>query len=148
LLRAARQTFRVAVRDALADAGCDDMPAQGSYVVVALGQSAQMADIIGALGVSKQAAGQLVDTLAGRGYLQRDIDPDDRRRLLITLTPRGSAAAEVVRNTVDAIEADIAVEVGARSVAHARDVLSALSSWPGRERLQGTSAIVSSPPSL
>ena len=40
-----------------------------------------------------QAAGQLVDTLVMRGYLERQTDPDDRRRLVVRLTERGAEAA-------------------------------------------------------
>ena len=94
LLRAARRTYGSAVRAALAEAGCDDMPRNGSYVVGAIDRTgAPLSQIITELGVSKQAAGQLVDTLVARGYLDRSPDPDDRRRLTITLTERGHAAA-------------------------------------------------------
>ncbi len=37
-------------------------------------------DLIRQLGVSKQAASQLIDTLVLRGYLERATDPSDRRR--------------------------------------------------------------------
>ena len=95
LLRAARRTYGSAVRAALAEAGCDDMPRNGSYVVGAIDRTgAPLSQIITGLGVSKQAAGQLVDTLVARGYLDRAPDPDDRRRLTITLTERGHAAAD------------------------------------------------------
>ena len=50
---------------------------------------APLAEVIRQLGVSKQAAGQLVDSLVVRGYLDRTVDPDDRRRLIVTLTERG-----------------------------------------------------------
>ena len=43
--------------------------------------------------MSKQAAGQLVDTLVLRGYLDRSPDPEDRRRMTVTLTERGAMAA-------------------------------------------------------
>ena len=53
------------------------------------------------LGVSKQAAGQLVDTLVLRGYLERSVDPEDRRRLTLTLTERGMAAHLATRGERD-----------------------------------------------
>jgi len=38
-----------------------------------------LSQIIEALGVYKQAAGHLVDTLVLCGYLDRSMDPEDRR---------------------------------------------------------------------
>jgi DNA-binding MarR family transcriptional regulator len=46
--------------------------------------------------VSRQAASQLIDTLVLRGYLTRQINPADRRRMDIELTDRGRAAADAV----------------------------------------------------
>jgi DNA-binding MarR family transcriptional regulator len=127
LLRAARRTYGSAIRAALADAGCDDMPRNGSYVVGAIaGTGAQLSQIIAELGVSKQAAGQLVDTLVTRGYLDRAPDPEDRRRLTITLTQRGHAAAAVIRAAVQRVDADLVARVGQEYVADARLVLAAL----------------------
>ena len=47
------------------------------------------------LGISKQAVSQLIDTMVMRGYLERTPDAEDRRRMLLHLTPRGRAAATV-----------------------------------------------------
>jgi DNA-binding MarR family transcriptional regulator len=127
LLRAARRTYGVAVRSALADAGCDDMPGNGSFVVGAIVRTgAPLGEIITWLGVSKQAAGQLVDALVTRGYLERTVDPDDRRRLTISLTERGQAAAAVVRGAVDGVDAELQRRVGAEQLAVARSTLGAL----------------------
>ena len=57
--------------------------------------------------------GQLVDTLVARRYLNRSVDPDDRRRLTITLTERGLAAATVIRSAVDEVDAGLIGRVGA-----------------------------------
>jgi DNA-binding MarR family transcriptional regulator len=127
LLRAARRAYGSAVRAALAEAGCDDMPRNGSYVVGAIDRTgAPLSQIITELGVSKQAAGQLVDTLVARGYLERSPDPDDRRRLTITLTERGHAAAATVRAAVEQVDAALLDAVGAEYVAHTRATLGAL----------------------
>jgi DNA-binding MarR family transcriptional regulator len=76
--------------------------------------------------VSKQAAGQLVDSLVTRGYLDRAPDPEDRRRLTITLTERGQAAAEVIRSAVQQVDAGLVRRVGPEYVAHTRATLAAL----------------------
>jgi DNA-binding MarR family transcriptional regulator len=127
LLRAAWRTYGAAVREALADAGCDDMPRNGSFVVGAIVRTgAPLGEIITWLGVSKQAAGQLVDTLVTRGYLERAVDPDDRRRLTVGLTGRGEAAAAVVRAAIEEVDAALVARVGAEHVAIARETLGVL----------------------
>lgn len=127
LLRAARRTYGAAVQAALADGGCDDVPRNGSYVIGGIARTgAPLSQIIGGLGVSKQAAGQLVDTLVIRGYLDRSVDPEDRRRLTVTLTERGHAAAKMVRSAVERVDAELIARVGPEHVAHTRATLVAL----------------------
>jgi DNA-binding MarR family transcriptional regulator len=127
LLRAARRVYGSAIRDALAEAGCDDVPRNGIFVIAAIARTgAPLSEIIEQLGVSKQAAGQLVDTLVVRGYLERSIDPEDRRRLRVTLTERGAAAAKVTRSAVQRLDSALAQRVGGEYVAHARATLTSL----------------------
>ncbi|MBO9714913.1 MarR family transcriptional regulator [Sphingomonas sp.] len=127
LLRPARTTYGQAMRAALARIGCDDVPRNGLYVIGALNlEGMPLAQVIRDLGVSKQAAGQLVDTLVLRGYLERSVDPEDRRRLTVTLTERGKAAAAAQAAAREAIDAELIARVGAEKVMHAREVLGAL----------------------
>ena len=103
------------------------MPRNGSYVIGAIARTgAPLSQIIQELGASKQAAGQLVDTLVTRSYLERAPDPDDRRRLTITLTGRGLAAAAVIRSAVEEVDAALVRRVGTESVAHTRATLASL----------------------
>ena len=76
--------------------------------------------------MSKQAGGQLVDSLVVRGYLERSPDPEDRRRMTVALTDRGRVAADAARQAVEAIDAELIARVGAEPVAHARAALGAL----------------------
>lgn len=96
LLRLARRAYGSAVRAALAESGFDDMPRNGAYLLARVhdGRYA-VADLTRGLGISKQAVSQLVDTMVTRGYIERRLDDDDRRRMQLTLTPRGEAAATV-----------------------------------------------------
>ena len=127
LLRGARAVFGRAIRQALADAGCDDLPPNGPYVLGAVARTgAPLAQVIRQLGVSKQTAGQLVDTLVVRGYLDRQVDPEDRRRLVVRLTDRGQAAAAVIRDAVDRVEAQLAEQVGPGRLTDARRILETL----------------------
>jgi DNA-binding MarR family transcriptional regulator len=129
LLRHARVTYGAAMRRALEAAGYDDLPKNGLYVIgglrLANGEFA-LGRLIRDLSLSKQAAGQLVETLVTRGYLRRRVDDQDRRRVLVTLTERGSAAAQVQAAERARIDAQLLEKVGAESIAHARRVLATL----------------------
>ena len=97
LLRAARTAYGSAIRADLDEAGYDDVPRKGINVISGIAHAeASLSDIIDQLGVSKQAAGALVDTPVTRGYVERTIHPEDRRRLRVSLTERGDGAAAVV----------------------------------------------------
>ena len=129
LLRHARTTYGGAMRRALDRAGFDDIPANGLYVIGGLALGAgdvPLSALIQDLRISKQAAGQLVDTLVMRGYLERQTDPDDRRRLVVRLTERGAEAAAIQGRGRDAVDAKLAARVSAADIAAARRVLSAL----------------------
>jgi DNA-binding MarR family transcriptional regulator len=129
LLRHARTTYGSAMRQALAEAGYDDIPRNGLYVIggLALGvPDVPLGQLTRELGVSKQAAGQLVDTLVLRGYLQRTVDPSDRRKLTVTLTDRGQAAAAVQAEARMRIDAELEAAVGAEDLRRTRRTLAVL----------------------
>jgi DNA-binding MarR family transcriptional regulator len=129
LLRHAHAAYGMAMRAALADAGYDDLPRNGLYVIGGLareGVGHPLGRLITELRLSKQAAGQLVDTLVVRGYLQRDVDRQDRRRLTVTLTDRGRAAAGTQATACAAVDAALDARVGAEAVARTRSTLAAL----------------------
>lgn len=127
LLRHARTTYGTAMRRALEEAGHDDIPKNGLYVIGALAATeTPLADIVRALAMTKQAAGQLVDALVLRGYLTREVDPGDRRRLTVALTERGRAAAATQTAARELIDAELTARVGAERVRHCREVLATL----------------------
>jgi DNA-binding MarR family transcriptional regulator len=127
LLRHARYTYGTAMRAGLAEAGYDDIPANGMYVIGALAWGgAPLGQIIRELRVSKQAAGQLVDALVLRGYLERQADPDDRRKLTVALTERGRAAADTQTAARLGVDASLLAIVGEDNVRRAKQVLAAL----------------------
>lgn len=127
LMRRARRAYAGAVQAALAEAGYDDVPRNGSFVLATSARDgAPLGQIIRDLGVSKQAAGQLIDTLVSRGYLDRSVDPQDRRRLTISLTERGAAAAATISAAAAEVDARLRQRVSAAQVDQAREVLGAL----------------------
>jgi DNA-binding MarR family transcriptional regulator len=129
LLRHARTAYGAAMRKALAEIDCDDIPKNGMYVIGGLAMGAggvPLGRLVKDLGVSKQAAGQLVDTLVLRGYLDRSTDVEDRRKLTVALTPRGQAAAAAAAVARERIDAELTAQVGERCIAHLRKALGAL----------------------
>jgi DNA-binding MarR family transcriptional regulator len=129
LLRHARYTYGSAMRRALDAAGYDDLPANGLYVIGGLAKDdggIPLGELIRQLRISKQAAGQLVDTLVMRGYLERATDPQDRRKLTLNLTERGRAAAEAQNGAREVIDSELVSRAGADNVRIAKGVLGIL----------------------
>jgi len=128
LLRHARHTYGKAMRSALEEAGYDDIPANGLYVIggLAVDGDVPLGRLVKQLGISKQGAGQLVDTLVMRGYLSRTVDDNDRRQLVVALTDRGRAAAEIQARARDRVDAELVARVGEDDVRAARRSLGVL----------------------
>ena len=86
VLRLANQLVE-GVQDGLVQRGFDDVrPAHGfAFVRIGAGD-ATTADVAGHLGITKQAAGQLVTYLVARGYVLRRPDPGDARASLLSVT--------------------------------------------------------------
>jgi DNA-binding MarR family transcriptional regulator len=135
LTRGARGAYGYAIRSRLVAAGFDDLPRRGPFVLGGMAnRGGSAADLILQLGVSKQAASQLIDTLVLRGYLDRQINPDDRRRMTIELTDRGRAAAVAVRDGVEAVDGELARLISPEQRAGLRAGLEALCEI--RERME------------
>jgi DNA-binding MarR family transcriptional regulator len=129
LLRHARVTYGLAMRRALAEAGYDDIPKNGLYVIGGMAldrDDIPLSQLIRELRISKQAAGQLVDALVTRGYLRRQVDEDDRRKLTVTLTERGRAAEATQAAARERIDAELIASVGEDDVRCMRRALAAL----------------------
>jgi DNA-binding MarR family transcriptional regulator len=97
--------------DVVAHGFGDLRPAHGfAFVRISMGD-ATVNDVAAHLGVTKQAASQLVEELVAKGYVERRPHPADARARLIVLTARGwactraadEAAARAVRPWIDAL---------------------------------------------
>jgi DNA-binding MarR family transcriptional regulator len=72
--------------------GFDDVrPAHGFAFARLAAGGANISQLAEHLDVTRQAAAQLVDELAAKGYIERHPDPADARARLITLTEKGWA---------------------------------------------------------
>ncbi|WP_437039281.1 MarR family winged helix-turn-helix transcriptional regulator [Streptomyces sp. enrichment culture] len=89
-------------------------PAHGFAFARLAPDGATVTDLAVHLGVTKQAASQLVDELVGKGYVERRPHPADARARLVVLTEAGwactraaeEAAAEVVGSWADVLGED------------------------------------------
>ncbi|MEU3840005.1 MarR family winged helix-turn-helix transcriptional regulator [Streptomyces sp. NPDC028635] len=89
----------------------DVRPAHGFAFARLAPNGAMVTDLAAHLGVTKQAASQLVDEMVRKGYAERRPHPGDARARLIVLTERGwactraaeEAAVEAVRAWADVL---------------------------------------------
>lgn len=124
LLGLAYQVFVDRLNARLADRGFTDIRPAFGYVFRALAdQPLTSGQLASRLAITAQGAGKLVDQMADAGYVERRPDTIDRRTKWVTLTARGRAALSAAREIHQAIERELAAEVGAESVASLRDVL-------------------------
>ncbi|PJE99482.1 transcriptional regulator [Streptomyces carminius] len=99
----------------LAEAGYADLRPIHGLTFQALGRrGATSSELAERLGVSKQAAGQIVDDLERRGYLRREPHPAGGRRKLVTPTDRAQEHLAVAGRVLHRLEAELADRMGAR----------------------------------
>ncbi|MFD0687578.1 MarR family winged helix-turn-helix transcriptional regulator [Actinomadura fibrosa] len=86
--------FRVIIDElhaGLAEQGHPDLRPMHGFVFQAIGpQGTTAVELARRLGVSKQAAGKMVESLERAGYVERAADPADARRKIVRLTARGT----------------------------------------------------------
>jgi DNA-binding MarR family transcriptional regulator len=135
LLRASRGSYGQAIRNHLAEAGYDDLPRNSAYVLGGMtNHNGSVGPLVRELGISKQGASQLIDTLVVRGYLVREVDVEDRRRIRIELTERGRGAGAAIGAAVREVDAELGTLITPEELAGMRAGLSALCAI--RERLE------------
>lgn len=131
LLGLAYQGFVGELREALAAAGFDDLGRSDGYVLRAVDAEAlTVSELAERLGISKQGAGQIVDDLERRGYVERHPDPDDRRARLLRPAERGTALLAAARRFHRSYERRLARDHGADTVQSLRALLAAIAGMP------------------
>jgi DNA-binding MarR family transcriptional regulator len=86
----------------------------------------RLTDLADKAGISKQAAGKLVDDLEAQGIVTREPDPADGRALLVRYTDKGVQSLLHGLGVLTALEGDIARTVGAKEMAKLRTILAAV----------------------
>ena len=89
-------------------------------------EGTRLTDLATRLGVSKQAAGQLVDELVEMGMLERAPDPDDARAKLVRFTKKGKAGILDGLAVLKELEDDLERLVGSWKLRTLHEVLTAI----------------------
>ncbi|MFT8717777.1 MarR family winged helix-turn-helix transcriptional regulator [Acetobacter sp.] len=77
------------------------------YYLRILPTPVRQTDLARAMLVEAQSLVRLLDALEKKGLIERDVDPEDRRSKLVTLTPNGSVMSETVLGVADEVAARI-----------------------------------------
>jgi DNA-binding MarR family transcriptional regulator/catechol 2,3-dioxygenase-like lactoylglutathione lyase family enzyme len=127
LMRAARGAYAQSIRARLHAIGVDDLPRNGVFVLAGIDPAGGPGhDLPTGLGVSKQAVSQVIDVLVNRGYLTRNPDPGDRRRISLELTGRGQEVVDAALHGVGDVDQRLLERVSADQVEAMRVVLATL----------------------
>ncbi|KUL31702.1 MarR family winged helix-turn-helix transcriptional regulator [Actinoplanes awajinensis] len=91
----------------------DLTPSQATLLCAIRNEPRQMADLAAALGMTKNALSQLVDRTARRELVVRASSAQDRRVVMLSVTPTGKVLAEAVFAEVAKRLPEIASNLGA-----------------------------------
>ncbi|KGH45459.1 MarR family transcriptional regulator [Modestobacter caceresii] len=114
------------VLTALAEAGFEITLAQARLLQRVADDGSRLTDLAAQAQVTKQTAGELVDQLQRRRYVERVPDPSDGRARLIRLAARGREAAALAAPVVATVEAEWATHLGPESMTALRAALTRL----------------------
>lgn len=126
-LLAAAGGLTAVIHDGVVARGFDDLrPAHGFAFARLAPAGATAADLAEHLGVSRQAASQMVEELVGKGYVERRPHPDDARARLVVLTDRGRACTRAAEEAAADAVRPWAALLGERRLRALRDDLARL----------------------
>jgi DNA-binding MarR family transcriptional regulator len=112
-LLAASRALVDRVSAGMAARGFGDLrPAHGFAFSRLAAGGATITELAEHLDVTRQAAAQLADELAARGYIERRPHPDDARARLLVLTDRGRAATAAAEEAITDAARDWAQRLG------------------------------------
>lgn len=118
VLRVATQVVD-GIHRGVAERGFTDVrPSHGFAFVRISSGDATTVEVAEHLGVTKQAASQLVEQLVQRGYLTREADPRDGRSRLLKLTARGWACTRAAEQAAADTVAEWGHQLGPENMAN------------------------------
>ena len=127
LARLLAMGFRLAItglHERLAGRGWDDVRPPYGFVLLALRTGPlTVTDVATLMGMTKQAASQLVDAMEQSGYVVRSVDKSDRRQRVLSLSTRGETLLGAVEEIYAEIEAEWADMAGVEDLRTTRDAL-------------------------
>jgi DNA-binding MarR family transcriptional regulator len=124
LMDLAAEAMYVDFRELLAESGINDVrPTHGCVFRFVHGDGIRLTELASLAGLTKQSLGEIVDDLAGLGYLERYPDPTDKRAKLIRLTAKGLEAQRIGFSLFAKLEEDWAEAFGADRIAAVRSLL-------------------------
>lgn len=134
LLLAAAAEVTDAVNAGVVAAGFDDVrPTHGFAFARMAPDGATVGELAEHLGVTKQAASQLVEELVKKGYAERNPHPGDARAKLVTLTARGWACTQAADAALTAYTTHWVRTLGPDTAVGVRNALARMVT-PGRVR--------------
>lgn len=113
------------LHERLAERGWTDVRPPYGFVLLAVRRGPVTGtDVAALMGMTKQAASQLVDAMEGAGYLSRVVSETDRRVRVLTLSDRGARLLADVEEVYADIEGEWARQAGDHGLRAVRDALS------------------------
>jgi DNA-binding MarR family transcriptional regulator len=107
--------------------GHPGVTATHEFALTAIDAGAQSASALGReLQVSKQAAAKSIAALEELGYLHRRTDPDDARRKILVVSPRGHEMMAIGARAFDELRSKLVAQVGAERMEIVESVLTTL----------------------
>ena len=127
LLARARRSWIEQVRDRMQQAGFPGYRQSDAWILALLLRRPLAIGQLGeAMGISRQAARQMADGLAERGYATFGTDDADARRTLVVLTRRGKAYGRAIWMAQEALNETVRNRVSEADLAAADAVLRAV----------------------
>lgn len=106
------------VFEAYTAAGFMDLrPAHTPVFQYLLPDGDHVVDLAARAQTTKQAMGYLVDYLEKAGYLERVLDPNDRRAQIVRRTSKGRMVNQIARETVEKVQKEWAQVIGEEKMA-------------------------------
>ena len=86
-----------------------------------------MSELSRVFGHKKSTVTSMLDRLTEKGYISREVNPEDRRSFLLAVLPEGEAVAKAAGAVVERFERDVLAKVTEEEMAGFRAVLKAVS---------------------